>query len=113
MASSVSSSRIDGRGMANRPRPASVTISPGILRGNRKALTRTEASTTALSVMEGPGLVNGGQDLCLLLRRRLTPRDVDRPEHDRSGFGYFRFQIVAFLQPGGFPNTFGQRDLRG
>jgi hypothetical protein len=62
--------------------------------------------------MEGPGLVNGAQNRRLLLRRRLAPRDCDLPEQDHSGFGHLRFQIVAFLQLGGFPNIFGQRDLR-
>ena len=61
--------------------------------------------------MEGPGLINGGQNLRLLCRCWFSARDADRPEQD-SRFGDLRFQVVAFLQMRCLPNILRQRELR-
>jgi hypothetical protein len=64
--------------------------------------------------MEGSGFVNGSQNFGFLFRGWFTaPGDTDGPQQDRAAFRDLRFQIVAFLQPGRFPDDKGQGDLRG
>ncbi len=85
--------------MVNRPSSASLTTRPGTVPGNRKALTRIEASTTALVGVEGASFADGGEDFGVLLRDRLAPGDADRLEQDFAALRQLRFQIVALFQP--------------
>jgi hypothetical protein len=62
--------------------------------------------------MECTGFADGGQNLCLLLRRGLAARDTDRPKEDAS-LGHFRIQIIAFLQTCCLSDVLRQSDLRG
>src|SRR5215217_3421201 len=92
-------------GWVEQLRSTSFRTRPGTLSGKRKALTRTELSTTALSGIRFALLIDDREDLRFLCRARLPTRSADRPEHDCAACGHFRLQVVAFLEAGGFSNA--------
>src|SRR5438270_13410850 len=95
------------------PWRASFRRHPGTLPGNRKALTRTEASTTALFGIKASGLVDGSQNFGFLFLGRFAPGNADGFQQDRSALRNLRLEVVAFLQPSRFPYIPRQVDLGG
>src|SRR5271167_4197691 len=90
---------------------ASFKTRPGTLSGNRKALTRTEVSTTALFGIETSGLVDRSQNFGFLFGGWLAPGDADGFQQNCAAFRHLCFEVVAFLQPSRFAYIARQGDL--
>jgi hypothetical protein len=97
--------------IAQEPRLASSTTSPGILLGNRNALTRTEASTTTLGGIGLPFFVGHAQDFLFLRGRRVASSDR-HPFQEYAILRHHGIQVIALAKTRGLAYLAGKSDPR-